>query len=185
MPAKKKTRRLSREDWLREALLDLAADGIPKTIDQLVAKLAVTKGSFYHHFTDREDFIVSLANYWDEAFTRTAASAALESTEAPEQQLWTLMMEIEDRRLAAVDLPIRNWALHNTEVAAAVRRVDRFRLNTLRQIFAALGFEGEELEARTRAFVTQFSLNMSITDQPPKSRRKKHLKALHEFFCRP
>ena len=46
---------------MREALLDLASDGMPKTIDQLVAKLAVTKGSFYHHFADREDFIVSLA----------------------------------------------------------------------------------------------------------------------------
>ena len=185
MSAKKKKKRLSREDWLREALLDLAADGIPKTIDQLVDKLGVTKGSFYHHFTDREDFIVSLANYWDEAFTRTAASAALESTDAPEEQLWTLITEIEARRLWAVDLPIRNWGLHNAEVAAAVNRVDRFRLNTLRQIFAKLGFKKEELEARTRAFVTLFSLGNSISDQMPESRRKKHLKALHEFFCRP
>ena len=181
----KKTKRLSREDWLHEALLDLAADGVPKTIDYLVDKLGVTKGSFYHHFTDREDFIVSLANFWDEEYTRNIADTVLDLSKAPKDNLWRLMREIDERGLGALDLPMRNLALQNTNVAAVVTRVDRYRLAQLRRLFAAMGFKDEALEARTYSFVTQFSLSAGIYAQVPKSRRKKHLKALHSFYTRP
>ena len=50
------------------------------TIDSLVARLGVTKGSFYWHFQDRAEFIRSLVDYWDRRYTRVVTETLGEST---------------------------------------------------------------------------------------------------------
>ena len=62
--------RLSREEWLMLALEEVAREGGAKLrIDKLVEGLGVTKGSFYWHFKDREDFVQSLVEFWAEYTT--------------------------------------------------------------------------------------------------------------------
>lgn len=39
------------------------------TIDALCTRLACTKGSFYHHFRNREQFVRDLLEYWIEEHT--------------------------------------------------------------------------------------------------------------------
>ena len=52
---------LSREDWIDFALQKLSEEGIDKVkIAPLARVLAVTKGSFYWHFKDRNDFLEQL-----------------------------------------------------------------------------------------------------------------------------
>ena len=62
--------RRSREDWLEAALEVLSRRGGTRIrIRDLSAQLGVTTGSFYRHFTGRDDFVRSLVGYWQRRFT--------------------------------------------------------------------------------------------------------------------
>ena len=62
--------RFDRERWLEAALEVLAREGQAKLeVVHLAAQLGVTKGSFYHHFKNRDDFVRSLTAYWSDVFT--------------------------------------------------------------------------------------------------------------------
>lgn len=62
--------RLTREEWLAKALEVLARKGVAgMRIDALSKALGVTKGSFYWHFKNRDDFTKNLLDYWMSAFT--------------------------------------------------------------------------------------------------------------------
>ena len=63
-------KRITKKSWLKEGLDVLANLGAEKlTIDTLCIQLGVTKGSFYHHFKNRQNFIESLLAYWEEVNT--------------------------------------------------------------------------------------------------------------------
>lgn len=70
--------RLSRNDYF-EAGLQLLAEGGSKlvTIGNLCHRLGVTKGSFYHHFESGPAFMRELLLYWEAAYGRQLAEAAL------------------------------------------------------------------------------------------------------------
>ena len=62
--------RLSRDEWLAQALDILAREGQAKLrIDTICAALGVTKGSFYWHFKDRDDFLHKVVEFWSDHFT--------------------------------------------------------------------------------------------------------------------
>ena len=64
-------KRHSRDAWLALALDVLADEGRAKIeIEYLAKKLGVTKGSFYSHFSDRRDFVASVAFYWADTLKR-------------------------------------------------------------------------------------------------------------------
>jgi len=61
---------ITRRRWLQEGLALLEESGAEAlTIESLTSRLGVTKGSFYHHFTNYQDFQESLLVYWEEAGT--------------------------------------------------------------------------------------------------------------------
>jgi hypothetical protein len=95
------------------------------------------------------------------------------------------MRRISRQDLAGHDLAMRTWAFHEPEVATIVRKVDRMRLTFVRSLFREMGFEGDELETRTRVFVTALSLERGILVREPSGKRSKALRHWHEFFTRP
>jgi len=67
MIRKKTGQRLTREDWLENALTVLSRKGrAGLRIEGLSAALGVSRGSFYWHFKDRGDFVHALLEYWYE-----------------------------------------------------------------------------------------------------------------------
>ena len=80
---------------------------------------------------------------------------------------------------------MRTWATHEPEVASVVRKVDRMRLTFVRGLFKEIGFEGDELETRTRIFVTVMSLESGILVRDPQDKRLDSLRQWHAFFIRP
>ena len=63
--------RSDKEVWLRAALETVATEGGENLrIEPLARRLGLTKGSFYHHFRDRQDFIDQMVDYWVERFNR-------------------------------------------------------------------------------------------------------------------
>ena len=64
--------RLTRQDWIDAAMELLARAGIGAvTVDRLATDLDITRGSFYHHFSDREDLLRAVLGHWAERWTYT------------------------------------------------------------------------------------------------------------------
>ncbi|MFP3380571.1 helix-turn-helix domain-containing protein, partial [Bacillus sp. SIMBA_069] len=56
-----------REDWVRAALTKLTEAGIESVrVEALAREMNISKGSFYHHFQDRQDLLDSMISYWEE-----------------------------------------------------------------------------------------------------------------------
>ena len=177
-----RSQRHTRERWLSLALDFLAQDGNAKlTIDRLVDALGVTKGSFYWHFRDRHDFQRSVIEYWDEHFTQVVVERLDEQSTAADR-LWAIMQSVFQEDLARYDVAIRAWAAQDTRIAKLVQLTDRKRLRVVRDLFAEIGFEGAELEMRTRCFVTYVSLETGISVKQSKKRRLECLRQLHALL---
>lgn len=83
MTAKNPVHNLSREEWLEKALGIVFREGAAKLrIDNLVKEVGVTKGSFYWHFKDRQNFVHRLIDHWHERYT-LRVSDALDDLEGP------------------------------------------------------------------------------------------------------
>jgi AcrR family transcriptional regulator len=184
--SQKRQKRLSRNDWLSLAIRVLANEGEAELrIDRLCKKLGVTKGSFYAHFEDRADFIRQIVAYWAEHLTKAAIDEIDNlDVETPEQRLLALMQLLRRNRMAAYDLVVRAWATHDPVVAQGVREVDRLRFNYAQWMFHEMGFSGDELDLRTRLFLTYHSAEPSMRFPPSELSAEEELKLRHAFLCR-
>ena len=177
--------RLSRDEWLGRALEALANEGGGVlTIDELVQRLGVSRGSFYWHFKDRTDFVRQLVDYWSVLFTRGVAQETNQSEGSARERLLSLMERIVSDRLARYDIAIRAWASHNQVAARGVKKVDEFRLSYVRSLFEEMGFTGEELDMRTRTFVVFYSLEPGLYVDISRKDQLKQLKLRHALLTK-
>jgi AcrR family transcriptional regulator len=142
---------LSREDWLHSGIQALTATGIGSvSIIQLAKALGVTRGSFYHHFTDREDLLRAMLNYWEKKWTVGIREEVISLELPPEKKLLALIRSIRHNQAADYDAPFRAWALHDPLARSTLKAVDTFRLEYIRSLFEEAGFTGLDAENRAR-----------------------------------
>lgn len=146
--------RLARQDWTLAAFELLVKEGVAAvTVDRLAKRLRVTRGSFYHHFSDRDELLDSVLQHWADTLTYRIRDQVIGLDLDPKTTLLVMLKAIRSERAAEYDAPIRAWALHDKRAAEVLRQVDMIRLQTIRQLFEALGFKGVELENRARLFL--------------------------------
>lgn len=80
----------------------------------------------------------------------------------PRMRLTRVAELVLEHDLSGYDRAFRSWASTDTEVARRYRKVIRTRLEYIRAAFAELGFEGLELEMRTRVFVAYEAAQSSL-----------------------
>jgi AcrR family transcriptional regulator len=178
--------RLSKEAWLERALMLLAAEGPSRMrIENIAQAIGVTKGSFYHHFADRGDFVRCLVQYWDEKYTREVTTKLELQQGTAQERLWHLMLAIVNLGLANCDAAIRSWAGSEPDLRRMVEKADRFRLTFVCTLFSEMGFTDLELEMRSRIFVASMSAEGAIFHRTPAAKQKQLLQAQHTFFIRP
>ena len=178
--------RLSRNEWLGRALDALAKEGgSVLTIDELVQRLGVSRGSFYWHFKNRADFARQLVDYWSEFFTQGVSQETNELEGSAKERLLSLMERIVSDQLTRYDIAIRAWASRNRIAARGVKKVDEFRLSYVRSLFDEMGFKGEELEMRTRTFVVFYSLEPGLFVDISRKDQLKQLKLRHALLTKP
>lgn len=142
---------LAREDWLNAAIQTLFESGIGSiSIVQLASSLDVTRGSFYHHFTDREDLLRAMLKHWEETLTIAVREEVRGLGLSPAELLRALIQSIHEHKAAVYDAPFRAWALHDPLARATLERVDAFRLAYITSLFEAAGFKGIDAENRAR-----------------------------------
>ena len=159
--------RLSRSDWLDVALIILHDDGINAvTIDALANQLCITRGSFYHHFKDRNDLAEELLNYWKLKWTIEIRDDVSALGLDGRQCLTALGNLIEHRKAAGHDVAVRAWAIHDEQAREVVRETDEIRLDFIRSQFKKIGFKGLDLENRSRLYLYYAMTEPAFFDPP-------------------
>lgn len=178
--------RFHREAWLAAALNVLAEQGQAKLrIDKLASNLGVTKGSFYHHFEAREDFVQKLLDFWSQKYTDRVIEEISSLDVSPQERVLEMMRLIVRGRLDRYDIAFRSWAAQEPSVAEVVRKVDEARHVFCRSLFAEMGFEGPELEFRTHAFLA-YQVGKGVIFVPEALRDPdERLKWAEKFFANP
>jgi AcrR family transcriptional regulator len=140
-------RRLSADCWTRAALEALVEEG-PHAIRvaSLARRLGVTTGSFYWHFSSRDQLRDAMLGLWLHAIG-DAASAAERAGPGPAKTR-SLPAILAERRLPAVDEAIRDWARQDAEVAAQVENADAARIRWSAAMLRAAGLDEQTVSRR-------------------------------------
>ncbi|MBM9577617.1 TetR/AcrR family transcriptional regulator [Leptospira sp. 201903070] len=167
----------SAEHWILAGLDLLYHKGEESlTIENLCKKIKLTKGSFYHHFKNREDFSQRMLNYWEKHFTDDIIrKAEVEST--PEERLKVL-------RSLTLALPknteraIRAWAFRNSKVKKIQERVDSKRISFLKNAYWELSKDRKKADQKAKlAYAIFVGLEMILP-----SLNEKEIKRLYFSF---
>jgi len=132
-----KTKNNSRQQWLEFALQQLVEHGPQQlTIAKLCAVKGVTKGSFYHHFKNRQLFIKALMEHWYQEKTLNFIEQA-NMEEGPLQRLEKLDKVIANHDLEA-EMHIRAWALQEPMIVGHLEKIDSQRQSYLQQCYVEM-----------------------------------------------
>jgi AcrR family transcriptional regulator len=149
----------TRQLWIDAGLKVLAEKGPDGLrIDTLSIKLSLTKGSFYHHFADRQAYLEALLDEWKTMSTeRLIAMSNQAATPEARFNLISRMVEHIDHRL---ETALRLWAAFDPAIQAAVTRVDRRRIAYICNIAQSITSDRE-----TAKFVAELGYSSFIGAQ--------------------
>lgn len=162
VPATRHTAR----DWVTVGFDVLSEHGISGIKIQVMAeRLGVTKGSFYWHFKDLDDFLDALTQRWaDEMGTQYLATAG-GPDEHPSTRMQKRLRVFLSRPVRTLDREMRHWARKDARAREALERTDRQIFAQIRRDLSELGFG--EAEAEWRASVLFYaSLGYTTVDHP-------------------
>lgn len=181
--------RLSRASWIEAGLIGLAQGGPARvSVEPLATTLGATKGSFYWHFSDREELLAEVLALWEHRYTDGVISDLGEDGD-PRRRLHRLLgvafgsdqaSRVEITLTAHSDVPV---------VAEVLRRVTAKRVTFLTECFVALGHG--RAGARQRAliaysvYVGWYQLRLSAPDRIPAASRASVAALLESLLAEP
>lgn len=169
----KKQKRLGKKDWINAALDTLYTSGISAVrIEVLARELRVTKGSFYWHFKDLAALKVQMAEVWKATQLGFLTDMKTRQTGIAEKDLRALI-DFTVSKDSRHDIGIRAWSLHDKAVEKVVRDIDKARLKYIETIFSKMGFQGEDLQNRTRVLYF-YQVGDYITGKLDPEKQRKH-----------
>jgi AcrR family transcriptional regulator len=153
--------RTPRVAWIDAALQALAAGGPDAVrVEALAVSLGVSKGGFYWHFAGRQALLEEMLDTWEKAVVDDVI-ARVESQPADSRAKLRQLFELASSTdvlaadLLAVELALRDWSRHDSDVAERLSRVDNRRMAYMRSLFG--GFCADENDVEVRCMLV-FSL---------------------------
>ena len=144
---------LGKADWINAAKQILIKHGISEVkIEKIAAKLKVTIGSFYWHFSGRPSLYDAIIEDWLATNTKPLEQAVATAGDDPRQQylaffgVWVLERNFDP----AYDNAVRMWARTSPAIANIVAKVEAERIEILFGIFKQFGFQHDEALMRAR-----------------------------------
>lgn len=161
---------LDRDAWVHAATEVLADEGLSGLrVEVLAKRLKVTKGSFYWHFQDRRDLLMSVLQAWKEGRIRDIVKQTRAQPGRELQQIYHIIdiySTSRNRRGMMIELAVRDWARRDADAAAIVAEVDDQRLRCARELFLACGVPLEEASSRCMLlYASVFGLSLMIYDR--------------------
>lgn len=147
---KKVDRNLDRSSWVAAARTTLIEKGISGiSLRQLAEDLGATTGAFYWQFENLEELLEEVRKDWADRNTAPFTKAIESAGDDGWQQYLAYVRVVleEDQYVPAYDNAIRDWAHSSPRTAEVLRQTEAFRIEQLRRIFVALGFEGRAASA--------------------------------------
>ncbi len=149
--------KVTRDDWLHQALELLISDGVEAVkIAVIGERLEVSRSSFYWYFSSRQDLLDALLEHW-QSFN-TAALVLQAESDAPTITAAVCNVfrcvvnpALFDNRL---DFAVRDWAGKSGAVRRILERSDGRRLAALTAMFRR--YDYDETDAITRARILYF-----------------------------
>ena len=142
--------RFSKAGWLELGMDLLRTKGAgAMTIEQLTAAAGKTRGSFYHHFADRDAFFADLMSHWRRhALEDRAAELAKDGSPAGLREF----LRAEPFRMDhLLERALRQLGVAEPVVRRGLDEVDRARVDGLALLIATLRPEVED--PRSEAFL--------------------------------
>ena len=181
----KKNKKHTRELWLQKSLDVISGQGFGRlVIDNIVKSMGVTKGSFYWHFKDRNDFLENLVTYWDESFTKNVMLHIGEAKGDASERLLELMIFVTRKRLARYDTAILALAHNEPHVSNQIAEVFESRIKFVASLLAEMGCKGLDLELRSRMIVTFMSQEQNILSRKPIKEQVRLIKKAYDLMVR-
>lgn len=148
------TDQLSADDWIAHGLQALAKGGFTDLKAEPLAKaMGVSRGSFYWHFADRAAFHDAVLRRWREiAAERIIADVEADSAGEP---LRALLRRTFGAKLD-LERAVRNWAAFEPSAQAAVRAIDRRRLDYIEALLGKRGLAPAAAQARAQILYWTF-----------------------------
>lgn len=150
-------------------------------VDEIAKNLGVTKGSFYHHFKNREDFVESILDFWADSFTEYVIQTIGNLEASASDKLLELMRLVEREGLDRYDIAFRSWAAQDPKVAEVVQKVDVARHRFITTLFKEMGFKEPELSMRVKIWLVYASAQRTIRF-PGKGETDELIVQRHRFF---
>jgi AcrR family transcriptional regulator len=134
---------LQREDWIKAGLKVLASSGPDAVlVAPLATTLGVTKGSFYWHFSSREELLDGLIEEWRKHATLRVIEIVEAKAPSAKEKIKLLAFigtnSSIDKLGGAIELAVRNWAQTSRKVRDIVADVDRQRLSYLVKLYSEI-----------------------------------------------
>jgi AcrR family transcriptional regulator len=135
---------LSASDWVEAAIEVLVASGVADLkIERLAAALGVSKGSFYWHFSNREDLLKRVLDEWSRVATFDVDERLHSGEPDPARRLLRFMQlplsSERATRMADLELAIMGWARRDRNAQAALEAVDRRRTANAHALLREIG----------------------------------------------
>ena len=106
----KKTKRISKGQWLDCALVALESGGIENVrVDKLARQLGVARSGFYWHFKDRRDLLNHMLAYWAHEYTEVVTQNKLLTEGTAIQRLENVMRTVREYGLNRFEAAIFIW----------------------------------------------------------------------------
>ncbi|MBR0837165.1 TetR/AcrR family transcriptional regulator [Bradyrhizobium manausense] len=156
------TEQLSADDWIKQGLKVLTRSGFTALkADPLAKAMGVSRGSFYWHFADLGAFHAAVLKRWREI----AAEEIIAGVEAEGgEPLKALLRRTFGARLD-LERAVRNWAAFDPAAQAAVRAIDRRRLDYIETLLERRGFSATSAQARAQILYWTF-LGFALSGAP-------------------
>jgi AcrR family transcriptional regulator len=141
-------RPLSAKDWIDAAMEAIVEGGVAAVaVEPLAVRLGTTKGSFYHHFQNRDALIVAALEDWEREQTE-ALLPGFELIPDPAERLRAILAAaFADRRGAIRDAVLVASATHPLVKPVVVRVTER-RLSYMTQVCADAGLPPDQARRR-------------------------------------
>lgn len=180
----KVSKRITRDQWLNKALEifgKTGADGLH--VEKIARDLGVAKSGFYWHFKDRADFLEQLLAYWAHEYTEVVTKNPLLLMTPPRERLLMIATHVFEQNLTEFDAAMQVWSNKDPQIAKKVRKATDARLAFAGKAFSELGFEGDDLEMRTRLFIG-YQANERQIFGPNKKNAQRYRELRIDLLCR-
>lgn len=155
----------TKTDWVRAGQELLVEGGIDAVkLHRLTCALNVSTGSFYHHFKNLDDYLSTLAEFYgSEQAQRVFDQGRQRVGDDPAALLREVTTIFGVGSMRQLNIAMRAWAHRDARAHAAIRRYDEVLMQSLDEIFTALGFD--EIAAKSRTLIM---MGLASVDFDPK-----------------